>query len=372
MGRGAHDDRAPIPGMGPRMALGRWLPRPAIWSEREPANERRAHTQPGTRVPGLAGLALGVAGVLLVSVLSLRIGSIDVSTADAWNALTRYDPASYEQTVVRSLRVPRTAVALAVGAALAVVGAVMQGVTRNPLADPFILGVSSGASFAIVTAIYAFGVVAPAGYLWFSFAGALAASALVFLIGAAGHGGPTPVKLALAGVVVSAWTSALLLARRETYDVVRFWLAGSVVDRDMRAFAAMLPILLGGALTCVLLGHQLNVLSMGDETARSLGMRVGRTRLLCSALVAVVTAAAVAIAGPIGFVGLAIPHMARAIVGPDYRWVLPMSLLFGAVFLTAADVVGRVVVRPAEIEVGIISALVGAPVMVALARRSRS
>lgn len=313
---------------------------------------------------------------MLVSILSLRIGSIDVSTADAWNALTHYDPASYEQTVVRSLRVPRTAVALTVGAALAVVGAVMQGVTRNPLADPYILGVSSGSSFALATAIYVFGIVSPAGYIWFAFAGALAASGLVLAIGAAGRGGATPVKLALAGVVVSAalsaWTSALLLASRETFDVIRFWLAGSVVNRDMGAFLALLPILLGGALAGICLGHQLNVLSMGEETARALGMRPGRTRFVCSLLVAVVTGGAVAVAGPIGFVGLAVPHMARAVVGPDYRWILPTSLLFGAMFLTAADIAGRVVVRPAELEVGIISALVGAPFMVALARRSRS
>lgn len=322
------------------------------------------------------GLALGVVGLLLVTILSLRIGSLDISNADAWDALFNFDSESYEQTVVRSLRLPRTVVGLVVGASLAVAGAVMQGVTRNPLADPFILGVSSGASFAIVTAIYYLGIVAPAGYIWFAFAGALIASGLVFLIGSAGRDGPTPVKLALAGVVISAalgaWTSALLLLDQTTFAVVRFWVAGSIVDRDMGTFFAVLPFLLGGALACIVLGHQLNVLSMGDETARALGMRTGRTRLLCSLLVVVITGAAVSLAGPIGFVGLAIPHMARAIVGPDYRWVLPTSFLFGAIFLIAADVVGRVVTRPAELEVGIVTALVGAPFMVALARRQRA
>jgi iron complex transport system permease protein len=333
----------------------------------------RGETRSRPRVSRAAGLGLGIIALLLVTMLSLRIGSLDVSTADAWAALVAFDPNSYEQTVVRSLRLPRTVVALAVGASLAVAGAVMQGVTRNPLADPFIFGVSSGASFALVTAIYIFGVTAPAAVIWFAFAGALSASALVFLIGAPGRDGPTPVKLALAGVVVSAalgaWTSALLLLDEETFDVVRFWLAGSVINRDMGTFVAMLPFLLGGALACILLGHQLNVLSMGDETARALGMRTGRIRLICSLLVVVITGAAVAVAGPIGFVGLAIPHMVRAIVGPDYRWVLPSSFLFGAVFLTAADIVGRIVTRPAELEVGIVTALVGAPFMVALARR---
>lgn len=320
-------------------------------------------------------LLAGLAGLVLVSILSLCIGSLDVSTADAWDAIFHFNPDSYEQTVVRSLRLPRTAVALVVGSALAVAGAMMQGVTRNPLADPFILGVSSGASFAVVTAIYYFNITAPAGFIWFAFAGALVASALVFLIGSAGRDGPTPVKLALAGVVVSAalsaWTSALLLLDEETLDVVRFWVAGSVINRDMATFAAVVPVLLGGSAVSVLLGHQLNVLSLGDETARALGMRTGRTRLICSLLVVLITGAAVAVAGPIGFVGLAIPHMTRSFVGPDYRWILPTSLIFGAIFLTSADIVGRVIARPAELQVGIVTALVGAPVMVALARRTR-
>lgn len=325
------------------------------------------------RLTRASGLVLGVIGVLVVTLLSLRIGSLPVSNETAWNALVNFDPNSYDQTVVRALRVPRTAVGLVIGASLAVAGAVMQGVTRNPLADPFILGVSSGASFAIVTAIFYFQLTLASQYVWFAFAGALAASGLVFLIGSAGREGPTPVKLALAGVVVSAalsaWTSALLLLDEETFDVVRFWLAGSVIGRDMGTFTMMLPFLLGGSVACVLLGHQLNVLSLGDETAQSLGMRTGRTRLICSVLVVIITGAAVSVAGPIGFVGLAVPHMVRAFVGPDYRWVLPASVLFGAIFLVGADIVGRVIARPSELEVGIITALVGAPFMVALARR---
>lgn len=334
---------------------------------------QRAGRRASLRLSRAAGLLLGLAGVVLVTMLSLRVGSLPVSNDDAWNALVHFNPDSYEQTVVRSLRVPRTAVALAIGAALAVAGAVMQGITRNPLADPFILGVSSGASFALVTAVYYFQLTLASQYVWFSFAGALAASGVVFLIGSAGRDGPTPVKLALAGVVVSAalsaWTSTLLLLDEETFDVVRFWVAGSVINRDMSTFFTLAPFLLGGSLGCILLGHQLNVLSLGDETAQALGMHTGRTRIICSLLVVVITGAAVAIAGPIGFVGLAVPHMVRAFVGADYRWVLPASFLYGAIFLVAADVVGRIVTRPAELEVGIVTALVGAPFMVALARK---
>ncbi len=336
--------------------------------EEAPAGPRRK-----LRVTRATGLVLGLVGVLVITILSLRIGSLPISNQDAWGAIFNFNPDSYEQTVVRSLRVPRTAVGLAIGASLAVAGAVMQGVTRNPLADPFILGVSSGASFALVTAIYYFQLTQATEYVWFAFAGALAASSLVFLIGSSGRDGPTPVKLALAGVVVSAalsaWTSALLLLDEETFDIVRFWLAGSVINRDMNTFFLMLPFLLGAAGLCVLLGHQLNVLSLGEETAQALGMRTGRTRLICSVLVVVITGAAVAIAGPIGFVGLAVPHMVRTFVGADYRWILPTSFIYGAIFLVAADIVGRIVTRPAELEVGIVTALVGAPVMVYLARQ---
>lgn len=319
------------------------------------------------------GLLLAIAGVIAVGLLSLRFGSINISTADAWDALFNYDSSNYNQVVVRTLRLPRTVIALAVGGGLAVAGATMQAVTRNPLAGPSILGVSSGASFAIVTAIFYLGVTAPSQYIWFAFAGAVAASGLVFIIGSVGRDGSTPVKLALAGVVVSsllgAWTSSLLLLDEETLDAVRFWVAGSVAGRDLDTFWVVAPFLLGGTLACIFLGHQLNVLNLGEDAARTLGMRTTRTRLICSALVVLITGAAVSVAGPIGFVGLATPHIVRSIIGPDYRWVLPYSLLFGAMLLTGADIAGRLVAKPSELQVGIMTALVGAPFLIYLARQ---
>lgn len=334
-------------------------------------DQRAPRARPAVLQAG--GLLLGGALVVVVALLSLRIGSINVSTGDAWDALFAYDPASYDQTVVRSLRLPRTLIALAVGGALAVAGAVMQAVTRNPLAGPSILGVSSGASFAIVTAIYVGGLTSPYAYVWFSFAGAAGASALVFLIGMAGRGGASPVKLALAGAVVSAllgaWITALLLLDERTLDVARFWLAGSVAGRSLAIFWVVLPFIGLGVAACLLMGHQLNVLSLGDDTARALGMHTARTRVIASVLVVVITGAAVSAAGPIGFVGLAVPHMVRGLVGPDYRWVLPYSLLGGAILLTAADIAGRVLVRPSELQVGIVTAFIGAPVLIYLARK---
>ncbi|MEJ7837691.1 MAG: iron ABC transporter permease [Thermomicrobiales bacterium] len=319
------------------------------------------------------GLLLGLAAVVLAALLSIRVGSIDISNRDAWNAIFNYHADSYNETVVRTLRLPRTVIAIAVGGGLAIAGAMMQAVTRNPLAGPDILGVSSGASFAIVSAIYFFGYTSIEQYLWFAFAGAAAASALVFLVGSAGRGGATPIKLALSGVVISsllgAWTSALTLLDEDTLDQARFWFAGSVSGRPLELFWTVSPFLIGGVLICVLMGHQMNVLSMGEDAARALGMQTARIRIVSSVLVVLITGAAVSVAGPIGFVGLATPHIVRSIVGPDYRWVLPYSVLVGAVFLTLSDVIGRVVTRPGEIQVGIITAIFGAPFLIYLARR---
>lgn len=322
-----------------------------------------------------AGLLVALAVLALIGLLSLRIGSIEISTRDAWDALFNYNSQEYNQMVVRTLRLPRTLIAIAVGGGLAVAGAVMQSVTRNPLASPSILGVSSGASFAIVTAIFFLGLTTPAQYMWFGFAGAIGASAVVFAVGSAGRGGASPIKLALAGVIISAllgaWTSTLILLDEETLNVVRFWTAGSVAGRDLNILFTVSPFLVGGTLATMFIGHQLNVLDLGDDTARSLGMNTTRVRALSSILVVLITGAAVSVAGPIGFVGLATPHIVRAIIGPDYRWVLPYSLVVGAMLLTTADILGRVIARPGEIQVGIMTALVGAPFLVYLARQSR-
>jgi len=337
-----------------------------------PAERETSRFQRPTRAAGLL-ILLGVG--VVVALLSLRFGSLTISTRDAWNGLFDYNSEVYEQTIVRSLRLPRTLIAVAVGGALAVAGTVMQGVTRNPLAEPSILGVSQGASLAVALSVTYLGMSAPGQYLWMAFLGALGAALLVFAVGSAGKGGASPVKLALAGVVISAllsaWTSTLLLLNEDTLDTVRFWLAGSVAGRDLDILWTVSPFLIGAVLACIFLGHQLNVLSMGEESARSLGMNTTRTRLISLFFVILITGAAVSVAGPIGFVGLATPHIARAIVGADYRWILPYSFAIGAILLTAADLAGRLATRPAELQVGIVTALVGAPFLVYLARTTR-
>jgi iron complex transport system permease protein len=324
-----------------------------------------------------AGLVLLAVALGVVALLSLRVGSIDISNADAVNALFHYskETASYEETVVRSLRLPRTVIGLGVGAALALAGAAMQAATRNPLAGPEILGVNSGAAFGVVTAVFFGQLTQPLQFVWFAFAGGLAASAIVYAIGSAGPGGASPVKLALAGVIVSSllssWLTALLLFDQQTLEVVRFWLAGSLAGRSLDVFLIVLPFLAVGSLGILLLGHQLNILSMGEETARGLGMRTGRMRVLITVLVVLLAGASVAAAGPIGFVGLAVPHIVRSVTGPDYRWILAYSLIVGPLLLLTADIAGRIVARPSEVQVGIVTAIVGAPFLIALARQRR-
>lgn len=324
----------------------------------------------GARTSGLLAL---VALLGVVVVLSLRFGSVPLSTETAIGAFTAFD-GSNEHLLVRSLRLPRTLIGLGVGAALAVAGGIMQAVTRNPLAGPGILGVNAGAAFAIVTAVYLLGAVTPTMYVWFAFAGALSSALLVYAVGSAGRGGATPVKLALAGVVVTAllgsWSSAILVTNERTLDEVRFWLAGSLAGRDLEVFTHVV-LMAAGIVGGLLVARQLNTLALGDDVARALGQRTGRTRVLCAALVVVLAGAAAAAAGPVGFVGLAVPHIARALAGPDYRWLQAYALALGPVLLLAADIVGRVVARPGEVQVGIVTALVGAPFLIRLARRRR-
>jgi iron complex transport system permease protein len=213
------------------------------------------------------------------------------------------------------------------------------------------------------------------GYVWFAFAGAFVASVLVFLLGSLGRGGPTPVTLALAGVAVAALltalTTAILLSDLETFDAYRFWAVGSLAGRDAEIAAQVAPFLLVGLLLALINAPGLNLLSLGEDVARSLGSRVAVTRWTGLAAITLLAGAAVAACGPIGFIGLVVPHVARALTGPDHRWLLPVSALAGAVLLLAADVIGRVVVRPGELQVGIVIALVGAPFFIALVRRRR-
>lgn len=321
------------------------------------------------------GLVLALAVLLAAAVLaSLAIGAREIPLPEVWSAVL--GPTGTENDiVVRSLRAPRTLLGVAVGVALGMAGALMQGHTRNPLAEPGLLGVSAGAAFLVVLGIYAFGVTSLQGYVWFAFAGAFGASVLVFLLGSVSRDGATPVTLALAGVAVSALlgalTSAMVLLDSQTLDQYRFWAVGSLAGRDADVAAQVAPFLIAGVLLALLNAPGLNLLSLGEDVARGLGVHLTATRWTGLAAITLLTGAATAACGPIAFVGLVVPHICRALTGPDHRWLVPASGLAGAVLLLAADVVGRVVVRPGELQVGIVLALVGAPFFVLLVRRRR-
>lgn len=290
-------------------------------------------------------------------------------------AFWSYDIANTDHLVVRELRLPRTIVGLMVGAALGVAGALMQAVTRNPLADPGILGVNAGASFAVVLAIWWFGLTSVVDLVWFAFVGAAISSVVVYALGSLGRGGATPVRLALAGVALSsllfALTRAVTLIDEATLDQFRFWAVGSLSGRDMEVVTGLVGFILVGLLLALGVSRPLNGLSLGDDTAAALGIRVGTTRLVAGVAIVLLCGSAVAAVGPVGFVGLVIPHTVRAVVGPDQRWLLPACAIAGPTLLILCDTIGRVIARPGEVQVGIMTAAIGGPTFVVLVRRVR-
>jgi iron complex transport system permease protein len=330
--------------------------------------------RPAVVTARIVGLLIALAALVLVVLLSLSVGAKPIPLGDVLRALLHADD-SADRIVVLDLRLPRTLLGLGIGAALAVAGVLMQALTRNPLADPGILGVNAGASMAVVLAVWIGGITAFTGYVWFAFAGAAAASVLIYLLGSRGRSGATPVRLALAGTAVSAVLgsaiSYITLLDPVVFDRFRFWGVGSLVAGDSDVFWQLLPFLVVGLLLALGLSGALNTLALGDETARALGSSVHRTRVVGAIAVTMLCGAATAAVGPIGFVGLTIPHIARLITGPDHRWLVPYSLLLGPLLLLGSDILGRVVARPAEIAVGIVTAVVGAPVFIALVRRRR-
>jgi len=251
----------------------------------------------------------------------------------------------------------------------------MQGLTRNPLADPGLLGVSAGAALAIVVGISVLGVSSLSGFVWFGFGGAAVASVGVYVLGSLGRDGATPVKLAVAGAAVTAllgsFTTAIVLLDAQTLDEYRFWAVGSLAGRDAATAGQVLPFVAVGVVLALASARALNALSLGDDVARALGQRVGASRAVGALAVTLLTGAAVAAAGPIGFVGLVVPHVVRAVTGPDYRWILPYSAVGGPLLLLISDILGRVIAPPGEVQVGIVTALVGAPFFIALVRRRR-
>ena len=336
---------------------------PRVAARRRPSAVRRS-----------AWLVVAVVVLVLMGAVSVTFGARDVGWSDISAALSGQHETIAQAAVAK--RIPRTVLAMVVGAALGVAGAVMQGMTRNPLADPALLGITPGASLAVVCGLAFFGLTSPAAFTWVAITGAGASAVFVYVVGSIGRGGATPLKLALAGAVVSAaftsLLSAVLLPRIDVMNSFRFWQVGGVGGANADRIIQVLPFLVVGALLSVAATPGLNALALGDDLAAGLGEKVVRTRVIAGLGAVMLCGAATAAAGPIAFVGLVVPHACRLLAGLDHRWLLPYSAVVGAALLTLADVVGRVVARPDEIDVGILTALIGAPVFIAIVRRQKA
>ncbi|WP_307801564.1 FecCD family ABC transporter permease [Actinomadura violacea] len=328
------------------------------------------------RRPAARWAGLGVLAVLLLlaAAASLAVGAEHVPIGKVAPAVFAPD-GSRDALIVHELRLPRTLLGIGVGVALGLAGAVMQALTRNPLAEPGLLGVNGGAALAVVIVIGAFRADDVLVYVWAAFLGAAGAAVLVHAIGARGRGGTSPARLVLAGAAVnavfSALTAGLMLLSPRAFNGFRFWQVGTLAGRDTAVFVRVLPFIAAGTVLALLLARPLNALGLGDEAGRALGAHPARTRALGALAVVLLCGAATAAVGPITFLGLAVPYAVRAFVGPDQRWVLPYSLLLAPVVLLAADIAGRVA-TPGELQTGIVTAFLGAPLFMVIVRRGRT
>lgn len=323
----------------------------------------------------LPGVSVGLAVIFLLAVASIGLGSRFIHPSVVWEALTAFDAGNEEHLIVTELRIPRTVLGVLVGAALGTAGAIMQALTRNPLAEPGLLGVNAGASAAVVTGIAVSGSANISAYVWFSFLGAAAAAAVVYGLGGAFSSGANPVRLVLAGsalsVVLGAYTSALVLNYQTVFGTFRFWSVGSLQGRGWEAIIAVAAFMVLGIVGALLIARPLNALAMGSDVATALGAPVRGVTLVGAGLIVLLAGSATAAAGPIGFIGLTAPLIARSIVGPDYRRILPLSCIVAAIVLLAADVLGRLLAYPGEIQTAIITAVIGGPFFIAIVRRRK-
>lgn len=327
------------------------------------------------RITKTIGIYLGSILLLGMCVLaSLAWGSKNIEFSQVINAVLNSNDTSFATLVVLE-RIPRTIFSIMAGASLGISGALMQSITRNPIADPSILGVNTGASLFVVIGMAFFNINSAHQYIWLALAGAGITSVLVYFIASIGNGGMTPIKLALAGAATSAvltsLVSAIILPRSDVMDTFRFWQVGSVSGATWDSITLILPFVIVGLIISIVATPALNVLALGDEVATGLGVNIGVIRVICAIAGVILSGATTAIAGPIGFIGLMIPHSIRLIFGSKLNSIVPMSAILGAALLIISDVIGRVVGSPGEIQVGIITAFIGAPILIMIARKAK-
>ncbi|GAE28744.1 siderophore staphylobactin ABC transporter [Halalkalibacter hemicellulosilyticusJCM 9152] len=323
-------------------------------------------------------ISLTFAFILFVSsfCLSVALGQTSIPLNVTIDAFLHYDESNTEHIIVTTSRLSRAVIATVVGASLSVAGALMQALTRNPLAAPDIFGINAGAVFFIVFSAAFLSVQSLMHYMWIAFLGAAVASALVYFLSSLGRDGLSPIKIVLAGAAISAlfisFTQGLLVLNEQSIQSVLFWLAGSVSGRSMDMLLPILPFMFSAMLLALFLGKSINLLQSGEDVAKGLGQRVIVVKLLIGMVVIFLAGGSVAVAGSIGFIGLIVPHMVRGIVGYDYRWVIPFSMLCGASLLLLADVAARFVIMPQEMPIGVMTALIGTPFFIYIARRGLS
>lgn len=323
------------------------------------------------RASPIAGLVLGAIALIICLIYSITLGAREIPLGAILRSFTDFDH-SFDHLIIQTVRLPRSLMAIAVGASLSVSGALMQGLTRNPLAETGILGVSAGGALAVVGTLFILGSSSLTVYAIAAFVGAAIAAFVVYGLALLGSGGATPLNLTIAGAAVTTFissiTTAILIVSQQTLEEIRFWLAGSLAGRDFELFLNLLPFMVVGLILAVLLGKQITTMSLDEEIATSLGQQTLAIKLLTATSVVLLAGSSVAIAGPIGFVGLVVPHGVRFFIKTDYRWILPYSAIFGAILLLVSDIAARVLLKPQELPVGVMTALVGAPMFVYLAK----
>ena len=319
----------------------------------------------------IIGLILGCFVLLACLFLSVSYGAADIPWQNIYESLVSFD-GSKEHLIIRTVRLPRSLLAIIVGAAISTAGAIMQGITRNPLADPGILGINAGAAFAVVIAIFLFGSSSPSFYVWCAFAGAGITAAVVYILASLGRSGITPLNLTIAGAAISAFltslTTGVLIISQRTLEEIRFWLAGSLAGADRSLILQILPYICLGMILTLIISRQITILSLGEDVAKGLGQQTAWVKIVAAICILLLSGSAIAVAGAIGFIGLVVPHIVRFLVGVDYLWILPYSAVFGAILLLVSDIAARLVIQPQEIPVGIMTALVGAPFFIYLAK----
>ncbi|MFF2753723.1 FecCD family ABC transporter permease [Psychrobacillus sp. NPDC058041] len=320
----------------------------------------------------LFGLFIAFSLLALLMCASIVYGYTNTTWKMIIDAFQNND-GSNEHIIIQTVRLPRALIAAAVGSSLAIAGVLMQTLTKNPLASPGIFGVNAGAGFAVVIAVTLFSVGNLQAFTWISFFGAAVAAIAVYTIGSTGREGLTPMKLTLAGAAISAmfasFTQGFLVINEAAFEQVLFWLAGSVEGRKLEILITVLPYLMIGWVGSLIVASKMNVLSMGEDVAKGLGVNTGLLKIIVAVIVILLAGGSVAIAGPIGFIGIVIPHISRSIVGIDHRWLIPFAGILGGILLLVADIMARYIIMPQEVPVGVMTAIIGTPFFIYIARK---